>query len=158
MSRSAARTFAPLAALVALLFALPAWGKEGHSLKETARDVVAAALGGDLATAKKLALTFDQASRLSNKITDRAAYERELDAHLSSLATALPAGAPLPTLDIDEVLVLPANASDKRKREVILAVVKPIFADAAETEAWETLRGPFYFIQTEAGWRLSIKK
>jgi hypothetical protein len=139
---------------LACTLASAAWAADGRSLKSTAKQFVAAGFSGDVAAAKKLALTFEQLSAMATVQFDKAKYERELDEYVTGLKQT---GA-LPELRIDEVEYFPAAGSSKRKKDIVLAVVKPVFADADLTERWQTLRGPFYFIQTDQGWRLSIKK
>jgi len=148
----------PIAVFLAIftltLAASAAWAKDGHSLRDTAKQLVTAGFAGDLAAAKKLTLTPDQMSALSTRELDKAKYEKEVDEHLKDLKHA----GPLPELRIEEVVYLPAAPTGKRKKEMVLAVVKPIFPDADQTERWQIVRGPFYFIQTDEGWRLSLKK
>ena len=146
----------PIVTIVALstLAASAAWARDGHSLKDTARQLVTAGFAGDRPAATKLVLTFEQLSAMTTKEISRADYDKEVEDFLAHLQQP---GA-VPELKIEEVVYLPAGSSGKRKKDIVLAVVTPIFTDAKETERWATMRGPFYFIQTEQGWRLSIRK
>jgi hypothetical protein len=130
------------------------WAKDGHSLKDTARQLVTAGFAGDQATAAKLVLTFEQLSAMTTKTIDKAEYDQQVDDFLERLHQP---GA-VPELEIEEVVYLPAGTSGKRKKDLVLAVVTPVFADAKETERWAAVRGPLYFVLTDQGWRLSIKK
>jgi hypothetical protein len=142
------------AVAVSTLAVSTAWARDGHSLKDTARQLVTAGFAGDRPAATKLVLTFEQLSAMTTKEISRADYDKEVDDFLAHLQQP---GA-VPELKIEEVVYLPAGSSGKRKKDIVLAVVTPIFTDAKETERWAAVRGPFYFIQTDQGWRLSIKK
>ena len=154
MKKSHALRIAAVVLLAALAFPAAAWAKDGHSLKDTAKGFLAAYTAGDVNAAKALALTHEQLSAITSRAPDKASYDKALEDFLKE--GKLPAGVTLTGFTIEDVMYLPGKDSEKRKKDLTIAVVKPVFSDAKLNARWEWQS--LYFIRTDDGWRLSIKK
>jgi hypothetical protein len=135
--------------------AVPARVASVASVEDTAMRFVRAALSGDRATARALVLTADEVMALSNK-ADRAEWNATVEDTLDRLQRegAGAAGFTVTKAEVVKRKTLTPGVDEKVKREVEVAMVSVVVADASGREhatAW-------LFFQTAAGWKLSPKQ
>ena len=125
-------------------------------VEEVAVRFARAALAGDHTAASALALTYDEAARLSKKV-DRERWDAELHDILAELAReGADEQVTVVSAAVTERRTLTPPRDEKVLREVEVAIVKLHIREADGSEHASSM--PWLFIRTAAGWRFSPKK
>ncbi len=128
---------------------------DASSPQNAARAFFAALLAGDRAGARALALSFDEMSAISKKVTDRARFDRELTDFIERRIAELSGRAiTLADAKTDVQLTVPA-AKNPEKLHVDVELARVTLMLQVDGTTHSTL--PLTFLKTAAGWRFSTK-
>lgn len=131
--------------------------KDGMSLKDTAKSFVTTLVTGDTTTARASIFSYEEMLAMITKPLEKDSYERELIEFVDGRRVKTP--VEVKEIDVVDVLFLPAAESKKRKRDMTVAAVRPVFSDAQLTAKWpDPARTPIFFVLTDKGWKVSLKK
>jgi len=97
-------------------------------------------------------LCYDEFCLLTKAPPAKDAYEKEIQDLLKGLKSA---ELKVTGATIEQVVFVPASDAGKVKKDMVLAMVKPVLSDAKRTEQWLQ---PLYFVPTSEGWKLSPRK
>ena len=109
---------------------------------------------GDVAGARKHALTWTEFDSISKRKIEKSAYEGNLDGFLKMIAQELRAGVKFQRVGHIDVLILPPG--EKTKQEVIMAVVHATFRLPKKEKESDPIT--FLFIAHSGQWKFFLRK
>lgn len=145
------QTLIPLSLALAVLLCSGPAAARGVSLKKVTMELVTSLVKGK--GAAKHILSFKEISARTRKVKDKKAYDKAVAAWLKTMK--LPKKYVVKDAKILDVVFIAGSKGGKIKKDVVMAMVKPVFTDEQATKRWLM---PLFFIQTGTGWKLSIKK